>query len=143
MILYTIAQAPLSVRFSRKEYWNELTCPLPWDLPNAGIEPCISSVSCIGRQANVKQALVGHDDVILGRLDPQNPDLEVPWQDLQRGWKITRRDTHLCRPSGDGTSTDQTTRDLELFTSSQPDNGLKKTVPSIFARKSSNGHDSL
>ena len=38
--LWTIAhQAPLSVGFSRQEYWNGLPCPPPRDLPNPGIEP--------------------------------------------------------------------------------------------------------
>ena len=38
--LWTIAhQAPLSMGFSRKEYWSEFPCPPPWDLPNPGIEP--------------------------------------------------------------------------------------------------------
>ena len=37
---WTIArQAPLSVGLSRKEYWTELPCPPPGDLPNPGIEP--------------------------------------------------------------------------------------------------------
>jgi len=31
-------QAPLSMRFSRKEYWNRLPCPPPGDLPNPGTE---------------------------------------------------------------------------------------------------------
>ena len=38
--LWTVAcQAPLSIRFSRKEYWNGLPYPPPWDLPDPGIEP--------------------------------------------------------------------------------------------------------
>ena len=38
--LSTVAcQAPLSVRFSRQEYWSGLHCPPPGDLPGAGIEP--------------------------------------------------------------------------------------------------------
>ena len=38
--LWTIAhQAPLSMRFSRQEYWSGLPCPSPGDLPNPGIEP--------------------------------------------------------------------------------------------------------
>ena len=38
--LWTIAhEAPLSMRFSRKEYWSELPCPPPRDLPNPGIKP--------------------------------------------------------------------------------------------------------
>ena len=32
-------QAPLSVRFSRQEYWSGLPCPPSGDLPNPGIEP--------------------------------------------------------------------------------------------------------
>ena len=31
-------QAPLSMGFSRQEYWSELPCPSPGDLPNPGIE---------------------------------------------------------------------------------------------------------
>ena len=37
---WTVAcQAPLSMGFSRQEYWSELPCPSPGDLPNPGIEP--------------------------------------------------------------------------------------------------------
>ena len=32
-------QAPLSMGFSRKEYWSGLPCPPPGDFPNPGIEP--------------------------------------------------------------------------------------------------------
>ena len=32
-------QAPLSMGFSRKEYWSGLPCPPPGDLPNPGVEP--------------------------------------------------------------------------------------------------------
>ena len=37
---WTVApQAPLSMEFSRQEYWNGLPCPPAGDLPNPGIEP--------------------------------------------------------------------------------------------------------
>ena len=37
--LWTVAyQAPLSMGFSRQEYWNGLPCPPPGDLPDPGIE---------------------------------------------------------------------------------------------------------
>ena len=40
MTLWTVAhQAPLSMEFSRQEYWSGLPCPSPGDLPNIGIEP--------------------------------------------------------------------------------------------------------
>ena len=39
-ILWTVAyQAPLSMEFSRREYWSGL--PSPGDLPNLGIEPSL------------------------------------------------------------------------------------------------------
>ena len=39
VILWTIAcQAPLSMGFSRQEYWSGLPCPPPRDLPDPGIE---------------------------------------------------------------------------------------------------------
>ena len=38
--LWTVAhQAPLSMRFSRQEYWSGLPFPPPGDLPDPGIEP--------------------------------------------------------------------------------------------------------
>ena len=38
--LCTIAcQAPLSIGFSRQEYWSALPCPSSVDLPDSGIEP--------------------------------------------------------------------------------------------------------
>ena len=37
--LWKIArQAPLSMGFSRQEYWSGLSCPPPEDLPDSGIE---------------------------------------------------------------------------------------------------------
>ena len=37
---WTVAyQAPLSVGFSRQEYWSRLPFPSPEDLPDPGIEP--------------------------------------------------------------------------------------------------------
>ena len=31
-------QTPLSMEFSKQEYWNSLLFPFPWDLPNPGTE---------------------------------------------------------------------------------------------------------
>ena len=40
MILWTVAcQAPVSMGFSREEYWSGYPCPPAGDLPNPGIEP--------------------------------------------------------------------------------------------------------
>ena len=38
--LWSVAlQAPLSMGFSRQEYWSKLPCPPPGDLPGPVIEP--------------------------------------------------------------------------------------------------------
>ena len=42
--LYVAHQAPLSMGFSRQEYWSGLPCPPPGDLPDPGFEP-ISLIS--------------------------------------------------------------------------------------------------
>ena len=43
-------QAPLPMRFSRKDYWSGLPCPPPEDLPNPGIEPAsLMSPALAGR----------------------------------------------------------------------------------------------
>ena len=40
--LWTIAcQAPLSMGFSRQEYWSGLPCPPPGDLPAQGSNPSL------------------------------------------------------------------------------------------------------
>ena len=44
--LWTVAcQAPLSIGFSRQEYWSGLPCPPPGDLPN----PCLLFPELAGR----------------------------------------------------------------------------------------------
>ena len=37
-------QAPLSMRFSRQEYWSGLPFPSSGDLPDPGIEPGFSAL---------------------------------------------------------------------------------------------------
>ena len=39
---WTVAhQVPLSLGFSRQEYWSGLPFPPPGDIPDPGIEPCL------------------------------------------------------------------------------------------------------
>ena len=45
----TAHQSPLSMGFSKQEYWSGLLCTPPGDLPDPGIEPT-SHISCIRRQ---------------------------------------------------------------------------------------------
>ena len=47
--LWTVAhQAPLSMGFSRQEYWNGLPFPSPGDLPDPGIEPTSPCLRTVG-----------------------------------------------------------------------------------------------
>ena len=48
---WTVAhQAPLSMGFSRQEYWSALPCPPPGEFPNLGMEPVsLMSPSLAGR----------------------------------------------------------------------------------------------
>ena len=48
--LWTIAhQAPLSMGFSRQEYWNGFPFPSPGNLSQSRDQTCVSYVSFIGR----------------------------------------------------------------------------------------------
>ena len=45
---WTVAcQAPLSMKFSRQEYWSWLPFPTPGDLPNPGIEPAYPTAPAV------------------------------------------------------------------------------------------------
>ena len=47
---WTIAhKAPLSMEFSRQEYWSELPFSPPGDLPDPGFEPGSMSLALTGR----------------------------------------------------------------------------------------------
>ena len=46
---WTVAcPAPLSMEFSRQEFWSGLPFPPPGDLPDAGIKPCLLSPALAG-----------------------------------------------------------------------------------------------
>ena len=46
--LWTVArQAPLSMGFSRHEYWSRLPFPSPGDLPDPGIKPRVCCIFCL------------------------------------------------------------------------------------------------
>ena len=43
------SQAPLSLGFSRQEYWSGLLCPPPGSISNPGIEPMSLTSTCTAR----------------------------------------------------------------------------------------------
>ena len=54
---WTLArQAPLSMRFSRQEYWSGLPFPTPRDLPTQGLNPgllhCRETLYCLSHQGS-------------------------------------------------------------------------------------------
>ena len=56
--LWTVAhQAPLSMGFSRQEYWSELSCPPPGDLPISRDRTQVSCVFCITGRFFITEAL--------------------------------------------------------------------------------------
>ena len=61
---WTVAhQAPLSMGFSRQEYWNGLSYPFPGDLPHPGIEPAsLKSLALAGEffTTSVTSVKFGH-----------------------------------------------------------------------------------
>ena len=84
MTPWTVAlQAPLSMEFSRQEYWSGLPFPTPEDLPNPGIKPaslaspalagglslCHSGSPHMEQQASLKNMHLDHVS------HPQMPEL--------------------------------------------------------------------
>ena len=69
--LWTIAhQAPLSMGFSRQEYWSGLPFPSPGDLPNPGIEPWSPALQAdaLSSEPPGKPGLINHLGEAVGRL---------------------------------------------------------------------------
>ena len=72
-------QAPLSMRFSRQEYWCGLSCPPPEDLPDSGIKltPLVSPAFAGGffttRATREVRGLSGAMSIIWGENRIQTP----------------------------------------------------------------------
>ena len=87
--LGTIAcQAPLSVRFSRQEYWSGLPFPSPGDLPDPGIKPQSPALQA--------DALTSEPPVVLGGTSgKESTTVNLLWvQDMQERsvWSLSRED---------------------------------------------------
>jgi len=88
--LWTVArQAPLSVGFSRQEYWSRLPFPSPGDLPDLRIEP----------RSPVSPALQGDSLLLSHRGSPQIPHLLSPsfcesGNQAQFNWALWLRISH-------------------------------------------------
>ena len=91
-------QAPLSLGFSRQEYWSGLPFPSPGDLPQPGIEPGTPALWAISLQSEAPGKCPGVVRVIknlpLGEEDPLEEEMtthssilawEIPWTEEPGG----------------------------------------------------------
>ena len=63
---WTIAcQAPLSMGFSRQEYWSELSFPSPGDLPDPGNEAGSSALQADSLPAELREVPHIHTQLII------------------------------------------------------------------------------
>ena len=71
-ISWTLAcQAPLSMKFSRQEYWSGLPFPTPGDLPNPGIEPRSPTLQADylpSLELNAEKAMAPHSSTLAWRI---------------------------------------------------------------------------
>ena len=70
--LWTVAhQAPLSVGFSRQEYWSGVPFPSPGDLPDLGIEPVsLMSPALAGRFFTISATGIWISQICSSDLSP-------------------------------------------------------------------------
>ena len=69
---WTVAhQAPLSMKFSRQEYWSGLPFPPPGDLPNPGTEP--PSPALTGRFFTTEPPGKPHEGMVFINLTGEHP----------------------------------------------------------------------
>ena len=89
-------QAPLSMEFSRPEYWSGLTFPSPGDLPNPGIEPRNNRASLVAQTVKNLPAMQETWVQSLGWEDPLKKGMathssilawRIPWTEKPGGLK--------------------------------------------------------
>ena len=63
---------PLSMGFSREEYWSGLLLPSPGDLPDSGIKPMSpTSATLAGRFFTTSSTWEAHSGILLGKVEGQ------------------------------------------------------------------------
>ena len=106
--LWTIArQAPLSMGFSRQEYWSGLPFPPPGDLPDPGIEPVsLISPALAGRFFITSATWEAQFPSVLFKIngwslsDPQLL-LDEPFNDVLKPiqfWSLNNKDLNCVGP---------------------------------------------
>ena len=59
-------QAPLSMGFSRQEYWSGWPFPSPGDLPNPGIEPRSPTLQADALTSEPPKVVINHSPSFIG-----------------------------------------------------------------------------
>ena len=81
--LWAIArQVPLSMGFSRQEYWNGLPCPPPGDLPDPRFEPTPLYISCTGRWVLYHERHLGSSSLLVSNCN-SIPPVRTPTYSLR------------------------------------------------------------
>ena len=72
-------QAPLSMEFSRQEYWSGWPFPTPGNLPDSGDDLCFSCLSCVGRQDSLPLSHLGSNKAWLSIIGVESKNsLHLP-----------------------------------------------------------------
>ena len=114
--LWTVArQAPLSMGFSRHEYWSGLLCPPPKDLPNPETEPTslTSPALATGKQvlyhwASWKALKINYTSVFFKKKSFISsarwilPDSLNHWTKARRSWNFTLLSSVFLQRAGLG-----------------------------------------
>ena len=83
-------QAPLSMGFSRKDYWSGLPCPPPEDLSNPLIKPRFPTM----QEDSLPSEPPGKPSVklpeIIGLLRRFTNNGEYPWDPINYSWKTSQ-----------------------------------------------------
>ena len=94
--LWTVArQAPLSMGFSRQEYWSGLPCLPPCDLPDTGIEP-VSPASPALAAGSLPLTPPGKSV----RVEWDNLSLEHSYPSCSLGWAGSEAENQADRKKG-------------------------------------------
>ena len=99
-MLWTVAhQAPLSIGFSRQEFWSGLPFPSPEDLPDPGIEPASPALQMDSLLSKPQQSWIsGYLGQHFCRNQMMFCELWLSFLGRARDVKVTQSCLTLCNP---------------------------------------------